>query len=113
MYGGMRAGRKPCRRAVVLDFLAVVSGKFVQSSFPFHVLRRMERCVVDYTTPDTGVMMAWWTVQDAIPTLLMEGETPERQVVRWASRGMMVVILLFQLCLINRAWARRALAGKA
>jgi len=43
----------------------------------------------------------------------MEGETPERSVVRWASRGVMVGILLLQLWLIKRAWARRALAGKA
>ncbi len=75
---------------------------------------RFYKFVMTYVTPlFLLVMMIWWTVQDAIPTLMMEGETPERQVVRWASRGLMVVILLFQLWLINRAWARRALAGKA
>jgi len=74
---------------------------------------RFYKFVMTYVTPlFLIVMMIWWTVQDAIPTLLMGGETPERVTVRWASRGVMVVILLLQLWLIKRAWARRALAGK-
>jgi hypothetical protein len=32
--------------------------------------------------------------------------------VRWASRGVMVAILLLQLWLIRAAWNRRRLAGK-
>jgi hypothetical protein len=62
------------------------------------------------------VMMAWWTVTEAFGVLTMVSadgtpETPERAVVRWASRGVMVAILLFQLFLIKKAWARRRAAG--
>jgi hypothetical protein len=49
-------------------------------------------------------------VQDAIPTLLMVGK-PEAEVpVRWASRAVMLAILVAQLLLIRTAWARRATA---
>jgi len=54
------------------------------------------------------VMMAWWTVQDAIPTLLMHGRPAEEVPVRWASRAVMLGILAAQLLLIRAAWARRA-----
>lgn len=69
--------------------------------------------IMTYITPMfLLVMMAWWTVEEAIPTLMMAGETPERTAVRWASRGFLVAILLFQLWMIKKAWARRAAAGK-
>jgi SNF family Na+-dependent transporter len=74
---------------------------------------RFYKYIMTYVTPVfLLVMMAWWTVQDAIPTLLMEGETPERSAVRWASRAFLVAILLFQLWLIKKAWARRTADGK-
>jgi NSS family neurotransmitter:Na+ symporter len=71
------------------------------------------KTIMTYITPMfLMVMMAWWTVDEAIPTLMMEGETPERAATRWASRGVLVAILLVQMWLIKKAWARRALAGK-
>jgi NSS family neurotransmitter:Na+ symporter len=57
------------------------------------------------------VMMIWWTVQEAIPTLLMEGVPAENVPVKWASRALLVVILLFELWLIKVAWKRKA-AGR-
>ncbi len=73
---------------------------------------RFYKFIMTYVTPlFLLVMMVWWTVTEAFPILMMEGETPERTVVRWASRGVMVAILLFQLWLIRKAWARRAAAG--
>jgi SNF family Na+-dependent transporter len=70
------------------------------------------RYIMTYVTPAfLLLMMIWWTVSDAVPTLMMTGETPERTVVRWASRGFMVAILLFQLWLIKAAWARRSRLG--
>jgi len=62
------------------------------------------------------VMMAWWTVTEAFGVLTMVNadgvaETPERAVVRWASRGVMVAILVVQLFLIRKAWARRRANG--
>ncbi len=76
-------------------------------------LPRIYKFIMTYVTPVfLLVMMAWWTVQEAIPTLMMDGETPERQAIRWFSRAFLVGILLFQLWLIRKAWARRAAAGK-
>jgi neurotransmitter:Na+ symporter, NSS family len=72
---------------------------------------RFFKFVMTYVTPVfLLVMMGWWTVQDAIPTLLMVGK-PEAEVpVRWASRAVMLAILVAQLLLIRAAWARRARA---
>jgi NSS family neurotransmitter:Na+ symporter len=69
--------------------------------------------VLTYVTPVfLIVMMLWWTVQEALPTLRMAGETPERATVRWASRGLLVVILLLQIWMVKKAWARRVREGK-
>jgi NSS family neurotransmitter:Na+ symporter len=72
------------------------------------------KAVMTYVTPAfLLVMMGWWTVQDAIPTLLMVGK-PEAEVpVRWASRAVMLAILVAQLLLIRAAWARRASSPQA
>ena len=72
---------------------------------------RFFKFVMTYVTPVfLLVMMAWWTVQDAIPTLLMVGKREAEIPVRWASRAVMVAILVAQLLLIRAAWARRATA---
>ena len=42
----------------------------------------------------------------------MRGVPEDQHTVRWASRGLMLAILLFQLWLIKAAWRRRALDGK-
>ena len=69
--------------------------------------------ILTYVTPTfLIIMMVWWFKDQALPTLLMADETPERSVVRWASRGVMLVILVLQLLLIRAAWKRRRLAGK-
>lgn len=69
--------------------------------------------ILTYVTPAfLIVMMGWWTVQDAIPTLLMEGKAPEEVAVRWASRGLMAAIFVFQLWLIKAAWDRKARRGR-
>ncbi len=70
---------------------------------------RFFKPVMTYITPVfLLVMMVWWTVQEAIPTLLMVGK-PEAEVpVRWASRAVMLGILFAQLLLVRAAWARRA-----
>ena len=71
------------------------------------------RYVMTWVTPVfLLVMMAWWTVQDAIPTLLMEGRPADEVPVRWASRAVMLGILVAQLLLIRKAWARRAVSGE-
>src|SRR5690606_4757127 len=74
---------------------------------------RFFKFVLTYVTPlFLIIMMGWWIVQDAVPTLLMADETPERRAVRWASRGLMLAILVLQLFLIRLAWNRRRAEGK-
>ena len=69
--------------------------------------------VMTYITPVfLLVMMIWWTIQEAVPTLLMTNVAADQHTVRWASRGLMLAILLFQLWLIKAAWRRRVLDGK-
>jgi len=73
------------------------------------------KAVMTWVTPlFLLVMMVWWTVQEAIPTLLMKGVPAEHVPVKWASRGVMLAILAFELWLIRAAWAKkRRLAGAA
>jgi hypothetical protein len=52
-------------------------------------------------------MMIWWTVVEAIPTLLMVGVPAEQRAVRGAFRLVMLVILTAQLLLIRYASARK------
>ena len=59
------------------------------------------------------VMMIWWTIQEAIPTLRAPRCRSQRMIaVQWASRGVMVAILLFQIWMVKKAWARRVRDGK-
>jgi hypothetical protein len=44
-----------------------------------------------------------WTVTEAIPTLMMDGKPESEHTVRWASRGVMLIILVVQLLLIRAA----------
>jgi NSS family neurotransmitter:Na+ symporter len=74
---------------------------------------RFFKFVMTFITPVfLLVMMVWWTVQEAVPTLLMENIPEADHKVRWASRGLMLAILLIQLWLIKAAWRRRVLDGK-
>jgi SNF family Na+-dependent transporter len=79
---------------------------------------RFYKFIMTYITPAfLLIMMAWWTVTEAWGVLTMVSadgtpETPERAAVRWASRGVMVLILLFQLFMIKKAWARRRADGR-
>jgi SNF family Na+-dependent transporter len=57
------------------------------------------------------VMMAWWTVTEAIPTLQMTGIDPAQHATRWASRGVMMALLAGLMLLVRIAWARRAARG--
>lgn len=74
---------------------------------------RLLRFVLTWVTPFfLLVLMGWWTVQEAIPTLLMRGRAPEEVAVRWASRGVMAALFVLQLWLIRLAWRRRAAEGR-
>jgi len=76
-------------------------------------LPRFFKFVMTYITPVfLLVMMVWWTVTEAVPTLLMQGKPESEHTIRWASRGVMLAILVVQLFLIRAAWKRRAARGE-
>ncbi len=53
------------------------------------------------------VLLVWWAVTDAWPTLLMRGVADPASIpYRWVARALMVGILLFTLWLIRKAWQR-------
>lgn len=65
--------------------------------------------IMKYVTPVVlFVIMIWWFVTDAIPTLLLENAAPENVPYIWASRGLMILIFLGLVFLVNRAWKNRA-----
>lgn len=65
------------------------------------------RFVMRWITPAfLVVLLVWWTVQEAWPTLMMEGVAPEQQWGRWLSRGVMLAMIAAGLLLIRRAWQR-------
>ncbi len=74
---------------------------------------RIFKFVLTWVTPVfLLILMGWWTVQDAIPTLLMRGKPEQEHMVRWASRAVMLTIMILQLWLIRTAWRRRAAEGR-
>jgi SNF family Na+-dependent transporter len=77
-------------------------------------LPRFFKFVMTWITPTfLLVMMAWWTVTEAIPTLMMVGKPESEHTVRWASRGVMLALMGVQLLLIRAAWNRRAARKEA
>ena len=70
--------------------------------------------VIRYVTPLYLLFIfAFWTRQQAIPTLLMEGvQQGDRPAIVWA-RILMLAILALLLLLIGHAWRRRAASGRA
>ncbi len=58
------------------------------------------------------VMMIWWGVTQAWPTLMMRGIPAAQHTVRWWSRATMFAILVGLLILVKTAWARRAARGE-
>jgi hypothetical protein len=75
---------------------------------------RVYKFIMTYVTPlFLLVMMTWWTVTEAVPTLLMRGIDESQHATRWASRGVMLAILIALILLVRAAWARRAARGEA
>lgn len=54
------------------------------------------------------ILLGWWGVTEAIPVLLMRGVDPAQIPYMWASRGLMVLLLVSGLWLIHTAWERPA-----
>jgi len=54
------------------------------------------------------VLMIWWFIESAIPTLLLEGVEEVNKPYYWGSRTLMVVIFICLILLIRKAWQLRA-----
>ncbi len=50
------------------------------------------------------LLLLWWSVTEAWPTLIMEGVAPEQIATRWGSRLVIVGMLIAGIFLIRRAW---------
>jgi len=78
------------------------------------------RFVIKWVTPlFLFVLLGWWLVTEAVPTLLMRdvedapiAYDPETIVYRWFSRIVMLGLFALGLYMIHQAWARKAIAGE-
>jgi NSS family neurotransmitter:Na+ symporter len=71
------------------------------------------RFIMTYITPlFLAVMMVWWAVTQAWPTLMMEGIDPSQHTTRWWSRGVMFAILIGLMIITRIAWKRREARGE-
>jgi NSS family neurotransmitter:Na+ symporter len=75
---------------------------------------RFYKFVMTYVTPlFLLVMMGWWSVTEAYPTLMMDGIDPSQHATRWWSRGVMLLLLAGLMLLTRIAWKRREARGEA
>ena len=69
---------------------------------------RIFRYVIQYVTPVyLLVILGFWTIQGALPTLMMHGVPEERRTVVLAARLMLAGILAGLVLLVAHAWRRR------
>ncbi len=73
------------------------------------------RPIMQWVTPlFLIVLLVWWGVEQAVPTLLMENvQDPSTIPYRWASRLMILGMLAVLLWMINRAWTVRPSTERA
>ena len=64
--------------------------------------------IMKYVTPVfLYTLLIWWSVTEAVPTLLMQNvEDPSTIPYRWASRGLILVLLVGLLWMIREGWRR-------
>ncbi|HOX26489.1 MAG TPA: sodium-dependent transporter [Candidatus Krumholzibacteria bacterium] len=68
---------------------------------------RLFKFVIKYVTPVYLLaLLVAWTIQDAIPTLLMRGVESGDQPYLWGARALMVGLIVLTLVLIREAWRR-------
>ena len=77
--------------------------------------------VIKWVTPVfLFVLLGWWLVTEAVPTLLMRdvpdapiAYDPDTIIFRWFSRIVILGLLALGLYLIHQAWVQKAVAGEA
>ncbi|PJA97917.1 MAG: sodium:calcium symporter, partial [Ignavibacteriales bacterium CG_4_9_14_3_um_filter_30_11] len=63
--------------------------------------------LMKYITPVVlFVLMIWWFIESAIPTLLLEGVNEVDKPYYWGSRALMVVIFISLILLVRKAWQK-------
>lgn len=63
--------------------------------------------VIKYVTPVYLIfIMVFWTIDEAIPVLMMESFDPETYAVRWAARGFMALLFIGLCVMVHFAWKR-------
>ena len=61
--------------------------------------------VMKYVTPVIlMILMIWWFVQSAVPTLLLENAPPENVPYIWGARVLMISIAIILMLLVKKAW---------
>ncbi len=74
---------------------------------------RIYKFIMTYITPlFLLIMMVWWSITQAYPTLMMRGIPADQHVTRWWSRGVMLLILAGLMLLTRIAWRRREARGE-
>ncbi len=74
---------------------------------------RLYKPIMKWVTPlFLFVLLGWWTVTEAVPTLLMEGADPVDRPYMWASRAGILLLLVVGVFLIHRAWRSKGTVGQ-
>jgi SNF family Na+-dependent transporter len=61
--------------------------------------------VMKYITPVIlMILMIWWFIQSAIPTLLLQNAVPENVPYIWGARVLMIAIAVILMLLVKKAW---------
>ncbi len=61
--------------------------------------------VMKYITPFIlMILMGWWFIQSAIPTLLLDNALPENVPYIWGARILMISIAIILMYLVKKAW---------
>ncbi len=65
--------------------------------------------VIKWVTPlFLGVLLVWWTITEAVPTLRMQDVDDPTQIPwRWGARLMIVAMLAVGCLLVRKAWQKR------
>ncbi len=65
--------------------------------------------IIKYVTPAyLLVILAFWTIQGAWPTLMMEGVDPVQVPYRWGARAVMLLMFGALIWMVRLAWQRNS-----
>ena len=79
----------------------MITGKFTEIIF---------RVVIKYITPTfLLVILITWTVQQAVPSIMMDGIAPENRIWVLGTRLFIFAVIIVLIVLVNLAWRGRSL----